>query len=614
MQWGELQQEAIYPIIDAARGASSGRLKVQNLAVRQTCQPLRLGSLSGAILGAILATGFAGESVRAEETAVAEASAPFAVVAISSVDRFLEDLDALAESIGQPNYAKFIRGFLSGMNDLRGIDRDRPLGSLMYFQSDDADKVRPVFFFPTTDLDELFKTIRFGESLRLKRDKSTDELILQTEHDVLPVVIRHDFVFLGKKQDLEQTRLEPLDPAILLGDFADANDIVVMLRRAGIPQSAFEEVQREIQADADEELARKPEESDEEYELRCNVSNYVFGLIAASVREWQSTSAGLNFVAETGELSLNVESTVDPTGKLSQLLASITSIGTHFEQIISQPSPLTVATSFTLPEEARDLTQQILSTVRNSVEMELDQSDDEVRNAVFGLIDSVEKTVLEGHIDLFGQLLSQGEDRVVLTGGIRIADADNFATCLRQVLPFAVEAKEIREVQLNVASADGVEIHRLIPEKVRHRDRRLYGEQAAIYLAAGRGAFWLAVGEEQAIPALSAAMARVGETTTPQDIRASTHELTAAGGSARPLLSVTINLSRWTQFLESHKGKKASRVASLMGEAFPDSTGDTARLAVHTTPSGLRVQVDFAEGYSRLLGLAVARKLHKGDQ
>ncbi|MCA9112738.1 MAG: hypothetical protein KDA52_22490, partial [Planctomycetaceae bacterium] len=348
--------------------------------------------------------------------------------------------------------------------------------------------------------------------------------------------------------------------------------------------------------------------------LRCNVSNYVFGLIAASVREWQSTSAGLNFVAETGELSLNVESTVDPTGELSRLLSSITSRVTHFEQIISQPSPLTVATSFTLPEEARDLTQQILSTVRNSVEMELDQSDDEVRNAVFGLIDSVEKTVLEGHIDLFGQLLSQGEDRVVLTGGIRIADADNFATCLRQVLPFAVEAKEIREVQLNVASADGVEIHRLIPEKVRHRDRRLYGEQAAIYLAAGRGAFWLAVGEEQAIPALSAAMARVDERTTPQDILASTREQAAAGGNARPLLSVTIHLSRWTQFLESHKGKKASRVASLMGEAFPDSTGDTARLAVHTTPSGLRVQVDFAEGYSRLLGLAVARKLHKGDQ
>ncbi len=549
----------------------------------------------------------------ADDARIREASEPFAVIAVASLNRMLEDADALAEAVGQPNYAKFLRGFLSGMNDLRGFDRDRPLGSLMYFQPDDPDEVMPTFFFPTTDIEELLKTVRFGDSLRLKRDMTTGELTLQTEDDKLPVLIEHGYAFLSKERSVLDSEQTTLDPTALLGDSLDSYDLFVMLRRAGISQSLFDQAQRDIQADADEDLLRKPDESDVDFELRCDISRHVFGLVSSAVDEWQATSAGLNFAADTGHLNLDVEVEVEQAGEWNQLLSELEGQGTRFQRIIDEPAPLTVATSFALPSGAQEVIQRLLTSIRESVEGELHQVDDPVREAVFGLIDAVEQTVGNGSVDVYGQLVAQADNQFVLTGGIAIDSADAVADGLQQVLPFVVEAKEIREVELNVATAHGIAIHQLRPTKVRHRDRRLYGEDAAIYLAAGRGVFWIAVGDEQAIPALESAIERVSESTEEAVIEQQSSEFTSTDGSTQPLLSVVINLSQWTGFVESQEGRKTAKLASLAREAFSDSTGDTARLVVHTTPTGLKVRVDFAEGYTRLLGLFISRRIQSAD-
>src|SRR5690606_21415409 len=90
------------------------------------------------------------------------------------------------------------------------------------------------------------------------------------------------------------------------------------------------------------------------------------------------------------------------------------------------------------------------------------------------------------------------EGSFVLLGGTAVADSDKLAVGFERLLPFAVDSSDIRAVEMNVARAGEIAIHRLCPQKLRKRDRRLYGENAAIYLAAGRGALWVAVGGDGA--------------------------------------------------------------------------------------------------------------------
>ncbi len=576
-------------------------MRVHNWKSRLSCW-----ALWTVMCGLLVLVGRPMRHLDADDAPLPEVAEPFAVIAVASVDRTLEDFDALAEAVGQPNYAKFVRGFLSGLNDLRGFDRHRPVGSLMYLRADEAADLRAQFFFPTTDVEELFKTVRFGDSLRLKRDHESGDITLLTDDHELPVFLKHRFAFLNVAPDAAHEAARPPDPEALLGDALQTHDIVAILRRAGVPEELFEHVQRDIRNEAEQDLDRQAHESDVEYQLRRDITIGFYDLVSATVNEWQSISAGITFDSDSGELSLEVDVELDPNGEVQQLLSKLPTSETRFAGIVDESAPLTVAASFNLPNNTRDILQRLLISIREPAEAELDQVDEPIRVAARQLIDALDHTISAGVVDAYGQLTPQADHRFVLTGGLAIADADVVADGLLKVLPFVVEADEIRSVDLNVASAHGIAIHRLQPTKVRRHDRRLYGEEAAIYLAAGHGALWLALGDESAISALTSAIERVDNPAQSGNSLTESEVVT----NSRPLLSVGINMSQWVKFAGIEEGNKSARIAALVEEAFTDSTGDAARLVVEPTPLGLKLRVEFAAGYSRLLGLVIAHRLH----
>ncbi|MCA9075502.1 MAG: hypothetical protein KDA93_10745 [Planctomycetaceae bacterium] len=539
---------------------------------------------------------------------------PFAVVGYASIDRLLEDLDVLSDTVGQPNYAKFVRGFLSGQNDLRGFDRCRPLGAMLSFQGDDADDVRPTFFFPTTEINELIKTVRFGDSLELKHSDDRSDLVLKTDRRDLPVQLEHDYALLRVHSSSDVSELHSPDPALILGDVVQSHDLFALLRREGIPQSVFDRAHRELEEDTEKDLTRKDDESDQEYEIRCEVSRGVHGLIESVLNEWRSLSAGVTFERDSRVLHLAVDVAMEPEGDIQKLLTELTRAESRFGPMVDQPAPLTVATTFSLPEPARDIIHRLIQSARAPLESEIVDADEGIRNAFSQLFDAAEGTVSAGVVDAYGQLVPTSEGHFVLTGGISIVGADDVANGMQAVLPFVTESESIRDVELNVANLHGVAVHRLYPAKLRRHDRRLYGEEATIYLAAGDGVFWVALGGEQTLSELEAVIESVAAISSESDSTSAATVSDATEADSHPLLNVAVNLSQWKDFAMSQEGQRSQRLAGLLGDAFPDASDDEARFTVNVTPDGLNMQANFGTGYSRMFGLAIARRLNRGDR
>lgn len=543
--------------------------------------------------------------VRGDDACEPSVAEPFLVVAHAGIDRWLEDLDVLTEMIGQPNYAKFVRGFLAGQNDLRGFDRKRPFGVFLVFQREDSDDARPTFFFPTTEIEELIKTVRFSDALRLKRNSNDGNLILVTDDRDHPVQIEHDFAFLQVDVDDESLARHFPDPSPITKEALRDHDLVALLRREGIPQQVFDKAYQDIARDAEKDLRPREGESDAEYQIRRDVTTEVFDLLTAALTEWQSLTAGMTFDGETREIALEIDVTTDESGKIDELLHDLARPSTRFASLINQSAPLTVATTFAVPQRIQLILQRLLGNVRGQVEKELTDADTEIQEAIHKLLHAFEETLSTGVVDAYGQLVPQADGHFVMTGGIVIGESDEVASALQVVLSLTAETEEIQDVDLNVANLHDVAVHRLSPTKLRRHDRRLYGEDATIYLAAGRGVLWLAIGDEQAIPVLESAIESV-VTSIPGN--------EAVERESQPLLTVMIHLAQWKDFANSRQGKRAQRLASLLEEAFPDSTDDSATLAVEVTQEGLTLHADFEAGFSRMFGLAVARRIHRGDE
>ncbi len=60
---------------------------------------------------------------------------PFAVINISSVDRLFKDTEFMFRSINRPDVYEFFLSLVAGRaNDLKGIDRSKPMGVMLFLE------------------------------------------------------------------------------------------------------------------------------------------------------------------------------------------------------------------------------------------------------------------------------------------------------------------------------------------------------------------------------------------------------------------------------------------------------------------------------------------------
>jgi len=180
-------------------------------------------------------------------------------------------------------------------------------------------------------------------------------------------------------------------------------------------------------------------------------------------------------------------------------------------------------------------------------------------------------------------------------------NASAFGSGLSDVLEQASRTDANMDVELGVDSYGDIVFHRLSSKNRDRGDKRMFGEESALYFGTDNQALWFCVGGDAAIPTLRSAIDRV----------AAGDDTGLRRGELAPF-QVIVNLTEWININQSDR-ETPGRFAALALEAFEADGSDIIRADARSLKNGFRVRVQVENGFIRLLGLAISRRI-EGSQ
>lgn len=523
---------------------------------------------------------------------------PVAVVCAAGVDRILDDIDYVFDSVGQTERAATIRGFVLNLNDLKGIDRTKPLGALLYLPEGGQGQPDVVGFVPVTRIGDLQVTLRISNQTSLEPGSDEGNYELRTPDNTIPVRLEGGYAFFAKERRLLEGPLP--DVAALTAPLAGKYDVAVSLSRDGVPAAAVDQVLAALHQGTDKELDRKPNEGKAEFQLRTRLVRAVVEVAELVLADGRALTLGANLSSESRTAEVEALLTVAPRGRLAGMLQGSAASQSMFAAQFAEPQPLTISSAWTLSPDGGRIVTQVLELARREVGKQLKEDlESKTEHPVRRLLDALDATAHEGQVDSFLQLVGEPPAKFVLVGGAKVAQAEVIAKALEDILPHVRQSRDVKDLQMNAATLGGVKLHRIVGTTLRKQDRQLYGDDAAFYIGAGNGAIWIAVGGSDTTRVLEDVLTRTASPGGPPP------------SQPIPALQADLRLTSWLGMVGSEASEQARQFAAAARRAFSNPDADALRMQVIPGGEGLRLAVHLDEGYIRLLGLTLTEKMRK---
>ncbi len=319
--------------------------------------------------------------------------------------------------------------------------------------------------------------------------------------------------------------------------------------------------------------------------------------IEAIVKDGQSFTLGLDASQETKSIVVELEMKARPDSSFAKDLKKFPGKPTAFANVYSENVPLAATGSWNLQKDDKKVFSELVKALDAGLTEAMTKQNLDP-TPVAGIVKSLQSTVNSGAVDFFLQFVGEPPGKFVLLGGLKIDLAGDFAAGLLGVLQQLSKLPQIAELEINADSHNGMSLHRLLAKGDGGQgEQRLYGGMPALYIGAGRGAVWFALGREGAAEKLKAAIAQV-ETVPAQPI---------PPDKIAPFQMV-MNLSSWVGLNPDGKGP----VRAAARDAFkPDN--DLLRITSRPIENGFRLKFQLDEGFIKYLGIRASERLDRSQ-
>lgn len=499
---------------------------------------------------------------------------PFATVAVAGIDRLQDDLNQLKELTGNHRPASQFLELQSKLGKLPGVDRARTIGGLLFLDQDKLQLPGIVVLLPAkngtrliNDLKQKFPVIQTISPGKWRINLPNMVLFVEQKEDYLAISPKRPLLALVTGEHLERMVKETQN-----------HDLFAAINFAGMSNSLRERILQGVNTDLDREAERKSEESDRDFLLRSHLIELVRQTVTDVVRETSDLSLKINF---DRQIQAEIDWNAVADSKLALVLTGLNVTDSAFRKSEAE-LPLEVQLGLRIPEPVQSLLLEVYQAAKDQIKQEvgphLAAAD---RGPIAGAFDSIERTIQAGVLNGVVAVHETSDGHMVLAGGIKVVDEELLQTSLATVLPYTRESEDIAEVELNAASIEGQSIHRLRGKTQRKEDRRIYGENASLFVGTGPSSFWLAA----------------GGASTPDFF---SHSFDNRSHASPTLATVSFSFDPWLQLAERNQQdlKKVARVR----KAIPDGTQDHLLIEIKSTPTGLQGTLLAEEGYFKLLG------------
>ena len=520
---------------------------------------------------------------------------PIAVVNVASMERVLNDIDGVFELAERSEISDLIGGFLGRVHDLKGVDRKRPFG-VMVFLDGASIPPRPlvVSYIPVDNIDDLIATVGQGPVKPEPVPGKANRYRLKTPGPMISVAVKEKYVYTCDNAEILEEELP--QPETAFNTLTQKYDLALSVRPKNLSPLLKEVFLTFLRTSSEGQLQRRDKESESEYKLRRANGVSTLKLIEQIIGQTEQISLGLDASKEkqSGLVELTIEAT--PDSEYGKYLKDLGSKPSLFDALVSDQQPFVVRGSWGLDSRERTLAKELLDVAETESINRVDLAD--TAAPLKKLFESLRATAEKGDLDFCVQFVPLPSQSFVLLGGVKVVGGNNMASGLGEFLTRMKSHGGLQEVQTDIDTHAGVVFHRLKGKDIPDREVRLYGTEPSLYLGASDRILWFAVGGSQALPQLKGAIDKVyGSVGKP-----------TASWNGWPI-QLIVRAAPWLELPPGDSDREKQDVRRMQN-AFAKQP-DALRLDVRPQENGIVTRLQLDAGYLRLLGLAVARRVDR---
>jgi hypothetical protein len=569
---------------------------------------------------------------------------PIVVVNAASADRLLNDVQDVFTAAGKPEIYTALKGFLGNYGDLKGIDRTKPFGLMLFLEAGIPPSVTPVGYVPVAKLPDLLKTIATGPFTTKKIAGKTDAYEIIGTNNSLYMAVRKGYAFLSNKESvLERTFPDPIKQT---RSIAARYDIAASVNMNSVSKETRLLFATVLRTSAEAEVQQRDGEPAAVYEARRARTMRDLEWIEAFLLDCEKVLVGLDASAKTRRIVVEVAVEAREKSKMAKMLKHIGGKRSYFDSLLNEKAPLSVSLSWGLSKldiEAAVKGVRFLAALASSAleppaaatdkkdkkvaekPVQPKKADDRPRRRrgprfQFGgggfrrdwpanmkypdntpiarVAEALIATAENGHGDFFFQFVGQPPEKFSIIAGAQVQDGRKLAAALQELLLQISKRDGAPPIAINAAAHRGINFHRISFPKVPPQMARFFGEKPSVLVGVSSKAVWACIGTEAAF----------GELKKAVDVVFDRKNVGGAKKVAAPF-RIAVNIAPWLAMGDDTAGRPES-VLAMARKAF-EKGGDGIRVEVQTTEKALRFHAQLDEGFIRFLGLGIARQYER---
>lgn len=511
----------------------------------------------------------------ADESSPSRPDVPWGMARLQSLNRSVEMLQQLQGDMDFAPLAAVVEK-LDRIRQLPGFDAARPIVLLAYAGSGSIKKPELVLSLPVSDAAQFVAACRGIQRITIEDVSANRWRVRGAEKEFAAVAID------GQLLISNQASLLAVPGNILprLLESLTGFDFTVSLLPAGVPNDIRSRWLQLLAGRLDEKRAQAEQATGDEGERRRAILTFLryYG------DRWhdgiQRVDLGLKL--ENG-LTAELRCSAIPESRLAQDFSRLTLSTATARKPLRANAAAELQLAVDVPTPVRHLLGVIFKQLKDHVSREVGphlKMDD--RAPASGVFDAVAATMAVGRLESTLAFIPTVDHHFVFLAATAIERSDRLAESLSTVLPYAAQSDDIRAVDLNVLGEAAPVLHRIQPAKPKEEDRRIYGDNSALYVGTTSDTFLFAVGGPDAEPLLK--------------------NLEASPLTSPNLLTLRWQTRPWIEFVQT--GDPKEKTAAQLAAAFPVETPEDVLAAqLRAEQDQLRLTVTLERGYLRLLGL-----------
>lgn len=420
--------------------------------------------------------------------------APGVVVSIAKVNEHLDDVEHLMDAAGFGQMSGLVR--MGASEYIRGIDLEKPLGALVFFNEESPEQPGVMAFLPVKDIEDVLDTLAPFVDI----DEDGDDIIL-TMNDGTELVTRvtGDYAFMA--QDAEMLEQVPQDPANLLGELPKEYGIAAKVMGQNIPESLKTQAIELIKSGAESEMGNLgdgPEADAQRENLRISMAQ-----LESLINDTEELVIGAAINADTNSLYIDMNILGVAGSELAnQCNESMEGTASRFSGFVLDNAAASFHYNAKSSEANVEQAQQLLKTfeatvaeeLKNNMPADAPMSAEDAGKVVTDLFDVARGAIATGQSNGAASLvLEDGSLSLVAAAGI--AEGAKLEDAVKQIAKWVEQEKAPVEFDFGVATKDGIRYHKItipVPES-EEEVTKVFGDKIEILLGVGDDVLYIAM-------------------------------------------------------------------------------------------------------------------------